>query len=550
MAVALEPLVVHLIGDGRAYSKMLGDAQRQTQQAAKQIEAGSTASSALATTFESLTGVSLSLAGALAVVVTVATKAWHEFTEAEAIASRLEATLEANARNVEMTKARYEAYAQLLERTTTLEGDFVLALLTTAEGFGLTNAKAEEAVRNAAALAAIKGGTGAEYIRITAAMAQGDFELARSMGRLIPELRAVKSEYELVQRYQSLVTAGLQAQARELTSAGGAWKRFTRDVDNAAESLGRAVAKPVTPAAYEVLVGQPLMALGRFFEGVGQMVDEFLGSSQDVTTQMPQTGAALQAAAGSVGRYSTMTFEAQKATEDFIKALEHENRVLALGADQAKLFELQLQKLPPAQAAIIQQLIAEKKEREAVKKAQEEAAKAAEQAVKAAQEAAEDAARAARGALQKTADDVQRATEQIRAQDPAEAFVQRLQELQRLRGLGLPEDVFTLGIKQAREELVKASQQARQTKQSFDAALAGSAEALSRIAAYRQQGAAPVGVSAKTRQAVEAAAARAGLGPLGAAEAGKNLGVLPDIRDLIKKSLERPPVVLQPAAFH
>lgn len=239
----LEEMVVRLTADAADYLRVIAGATTSTKDAADKIEGEG---KRVENVFSQMKKAALDFAISFASIATLK-EAFGNFSEAEAIGIRLSATLEANERDVEGLTQRYTEYAQQLEKTTTLEDDFVLSLLATAEGYNLTGAAAEKAIADAAALAAAKGGTAETYIRFTAAMAKGDIELAQAMARLIPELRGIKDQTEFVARANRLIAAGQSALSRELETSSGQLKALSRDWGNLLEGLGAFVAQGAGP---------------------------------------------------------------------------------------------------------------------------------------------------------------------------------------------------------------------------------------------------------------------------------------------------------------
>lgn len=191
-------------------------------------------------------------------------EALGNFQEAEDIGLRLNAVLETNGREVGELTERYDAFAKALEKTTTMEDDAVMAMLATAESFDLTASKAEEAVQNAIAIAAVNGGVAESYMRITAAMAEGDMEKAMGMGRLVPQLRGVKNEAEFAAKFLKLTASGMKAAEAAAKSSGGQFKTLKRDFGNMLEELGGFVARVANPVVIA------LKSLVEWFRGLDE----------------------------------------------------------------------------------------------------------------------------------------------------------------------------------------------------------------------------------------------------------------------------------------
>ena len=230
--VELERLVIRLIGDAEEYKRMLDEQRKNTKSFADEVK-------------ERLAGAATALGAGSLIKEGLAN--WQE---AEDIGLRLSAVLQANGRDVEETTERYDKFAKQLEKTTTLEDDQVMALLTLAESYDLTNEKAERAIQDAHAIAAINGGVADSYLRIAAAMAEGDIEKAMHMARMIPQLRGVKDEAEFVAKFMKLTAAGMIAAEKAAESSSGQMKTLKRDFGNLLEELGGFVAKAINPLVH------------------------------------------------------------------------------------------------------------------------------------------------------------------------------------------------------------------------------------------------------------------------------------------------------------
>lgn len=79
----------------------------------------------------------------------------------------------------------------------------------------------------------------------------------------------------------------------------------------------------------------------------------------------------------------------------------------------------------------------------------------------------------------------QKVTERVLGKDPTRRLNKEVEKLEELFNAGaIDEEVFTLGLQQAQEELDKTGKAADKLTEKFDAAASGSAEAASRIAAF------------------------------------------------------------------
>ena len=237
---------MRLLGDATSYQKILHDAEVQAKVTAKEIEEQSKKVEGFGAKLESFAGRASAALAAIGGTVLLK-EAFQNFAEAEGIALRLTAVLEANGRQVEALTDQYTAFAVAMEKVSTTEDDANLKTLTLAESYGVTGQAAVKATKDAIAFAAINEGNAETYLRITAAMAEGNTELAMTMGRLVPQLRGIKDESLFIAKYQRLVEAGMKAAEAETQSAAGQIKILSRDFGNALEDVGKFVAQGVQP---------------------------------------------------------------------------------------------------------------------------------------------------------------------------------------------------------------------------------------------------------------------------------------------------------------
>lgn len=242
MATELEELVVRLTGEMSGYIAMLKNAETATKDTAEKIEARFS---------EKLNQVGMAAVATGAALTAAFGGAAHEafsaWSEAESIGIRLNATLEAQGRDVRALTEDYNDFALTMQKTTTAEDDAVLSMLATAEGLQATGDAAKKAVKDALALAAATGASEHAAIRLTAALAKGDVDMAQMYSRAIPGLRGVKDETEFLSRALKLTAAGEKALAAEANTASGAIKMLKNDFGNFQEEIGKVIAEGLLP---------------------------------------------------------------------------------------------------------------------------------------------------------------------------------------------------------------------------------------------------------------------------------------------------------------
>lgn len=242
METELESMVVRLTGDGSSFQQMWQDAQEASQKTGQEIEK-------LSDKVEEFASNAAQALAALG-IGSLLSNALGNFQEAEDIGQRLSSVMRANGREIESTMALYNDFAIQIQNTTTLEDDFILSLLRTAETFGTTGTAATRATQDAIALSFAIDGTADSangLIRLTTALAKGNVKQAMQFARMVPQLRGITNESEFVARSQELIAAGMQSahDATQTSSAGFAM--LSRDFGNMLEDFGKVVAQGARP---------------------------------------------------------------------------------------------------------------------------------------------------------------------------------------------------------------------------------------------------------------------------------------------------------------
>ncbi len=223
--VELESLLVRIKGDGEHYEGVLKHAQEATD---RFVESVARAAEAYG-------------------IEEVMRSSFEKFEEFESVHRRLHATLEANGRDAAHLTEEYEGYAAALSKVSILSKDQGLRLLQEAEGFRVTGAAANQAAKEAAALAALTGHSADAMLRLTAAMSRGDLQMAERMGRLVPQLRGIRDSAEFAAQYTKLVAAGTKVMAEEADSAGGKLKKLGQAWEDVQIKLGAVVSEGLKP---------------------------------------------------------------------------------------------------------------------------------------------------------------------------------------------------------------------------------------------------------------------------------------------------------------
>lgn len=244
----LESLIVRLIGDASSYQQMLAEAERRAEEAAKKAEEEGKKIEGVKDRVEKMAaGLAVAGAAVSAVFAKLGHEALGEWHTAEITAIQLEATLRANGRAVEDLAEDYKEWASALQEVSRIGDDTTLALLKQAETFDLTGEAAKKAVSDANAFAVMNDTSADSMIRLTAAVAKGDIETAMMFSRMVPQLRGVKDEYEFLARYQKLVAAGMEVEAKATATYSGQMEQLKNAFGDYQEVIGKALSENLTP---------------------------------------------------------------------------------------------------------------------------------------------------------------------------------------------------------------------------------------------------------------------------------------------------------------
>lgn len=245
--VELQNLIVRLSGDASSFQKSMVDAQATATQTAQQVEQQTRQVESFGRGLQSFAG-SVVQAFAAWGAISFLKNAFSMFTEMETTQLKLKAAIEVNGGAVEATMKQYEEFAAAIKATTGHGKEETINLLRKAESYEITGNAAKKAAAEAIALAAINDGEASSYLRIAAAINQGNVTMAMHMARLVPQLRGVKTEEEFLVKYNKLIAAGTKEAAVVMNSTEGVMRRFHTTVRALTKQFGGLVAEVVKPA--------------------------------------------------------------------------------------------------------------------------------------------------------------------------------------------------------------------------------------------------------------------------------------------------------------
>jgi hypothetical protein len=319
-------LIVRLTGDGSAYQRMLQQAERASQDAARKVENHARKIEGFQT---ALRGYAAAAVGGLASVGAVLgvqfvgggfRQALDAFAQLESTQVRLQAALRASGEAVDSVMPHFNALADSLSAATTASKGSILGLEEQAEELGATVAQTEQAVKWALALAKGNAELAQTYVRGTVELARGN----PMMLRYLLHLRGVRSESELMQRVQERINRGWAIAQAETGTVSGQIQRLRNAWNQLLVPLGKVVADVLMPAVTattewaQTLAGQ----LGPAWEAVKATVGDLLPLWRAITSLMGAVWDTAVQAAGALGRWlSSSVVDWQKFKDFAIDAL-------------------------------------------------------------------------------------------------------------------------------------------------------------------------------------------------------------------------------------
>ncbi len=253
-ATVLDTLAVRLMGDATSYLGMLSQAQQSAKEASTHIQEHS----------EHIEGFSHKVtewaeaAEKGLMRIGLAVGAWEAFEkaeEAEKTLRHLEAVIELNGDAVSSTMEDYKAFGAEMAKTTNLSKGQTMALLETAGTIhGISGKTAEDAARAATAIGALGKGSAEQYLGFIKAIQEGDMETAMAWKRMVPGMRGVKTEAQLMAKYNQLVATGTKIMAGDVADVTGQLNKMSQSVGGLTKQIGADLA-PIIEVAVTNLKG-------------------------------------------------------------------------------------------------------------------------------------------------------------------------------------------------------------------------------------------------------------------------------------------------------
>lgn len=234
----IERLVVRITGETDSYQDAVDEATEATEAFAEDAEEEL---KKVEEAFETLKNTVLTFSEN---VMQFGKESLAGWSEAEGIAIRLDAAIQANGGNLDILSDKYSDFATEMQRTTTTGDDAALALIQQAEAFGVSGDAAIRAAKNAIALGAAHGRSAESMIRGTAMFEQGNTVM---LGRFMRDLAAIKDPAARMAAMQERMTKNSLVAAAEAKTYSGSMKQLSEEYGNFQERIGEVIASVLLP---------------------------------------------------------------------------------------------------------------------------------------------------------------------------------------------------------------------------------------------------------------------------------------------------------------
>lgn len=242
----LTSLVVRLMGDGTSYMAMIQQAQAATVQASATIASATARIEAFGAGLRTFSSGALGALGALG-ISTGFSSAFSKFADGEKLMLRLSAAIVANGRAAEdVTKDYLKFSDQMAALTLTTKGQ-ALQMLKQAESMGVMGEAAKNAVKNAISLSGAADVDATSLMRVAIALETNNIAVLKFAGRMIPALRGIHDETQLVAKAQELIRVGWQVATKESETVSGSLQRLKNNFAEITKYIGELVSKVMKP---------------------------------------------------------------------------------------------------------------------------------------------------------------------------------------------------------------------------------------------------------------------------------------------------------------
>lgn len=241
--VELERLVVRLIGDGSSYQSMMQQAGKAAEQGAEQAKKAAITLEAVQSRLEGVGSAFLKAASAVGISVGF-WSAFQAFEDMERSVIKMNSAIQQNGGDVAQVTAQYLEFAKSIQATTTLGKGQIMGLLSQAETMGFTGDIAQRLVTQSIGLAGATDMTEQHAMTLAIALERGNVQMLRR----VPQLRGIHSETELVTRAQELMNIGLRNQEAFANTTSGKIQKLQNSMKGLTKEVGALISDAIRPA--------------------------------------------------------------------------------------------------------------------------------------------------------------------------------------------------------------------------------------------------------------------------------------------------------------
>ena len=252
METELERMVVRLVGDNSGYRAMLEQAQADTVKTARHVEDAGKQIEGVSRNLQGFASAAMGALGALGLGSGLRGMlgAWR--AQEDALIS-MRAAIESNGGDVDRLMTRYIAFANEIQDTTNIGDELTHQMLRQAEILGASGPAAERAVRNAIAAADGNAAQAESYIRVTAALEQGDVSMARMLRRNVPaHIMQIADEGQRAAAIQEHLARQFNVVGLRAGTASGKLDAVAGRIGDLMEIFGEIISEAILPAVREL----------------------------------------------------------------------------------------------------------------------------------------------------------------------------------------------------------------------------------------------------------------------------------------------------------
>lgn len=241
-AAEVERLLVRLVGDGSSYMRMTQQAAEAAKKTVQEVEGAAKRIEGFQKGLEGFAGGTLKILGILGVAGGL-WASFEKFSQFEESQLRMKAAIDASGQAFDETKAKFDAYAETVAKTTLVNRASTRDMLRHATTLGLDAEHAKQAVTQSIALAGALGGEAEGYVAVAAALQRGDVHMIRR----ILHLHGVKDETEVLARAQKIMESGLAQQEARANTVSGSIEKLKISLFGLGIEVGKIVNDKIKP---------------------------------------------------------------------------------------------------------------------------------------------------------------------------------------------------------------------------------------------------------------------------------------------------------------